>query len=105
MLLIGETTVFLPMLHHTLLLYSQNIANEIMQKGYRLLSCTDQRFVESVFKLVRREFKQKPVLTVTQFLRKGFESFANNGFRIDSLGWPKKPPRGSTLTRLHSDFE
>ena len=29
MLLIGETTVFLPILHHTLLLYSQDIANEI----------------------------------------------------------------------------
>lgn len=72
MLLIGETTVFLPMLHHALLLYSQNIASEIMQKGYRLFSCTDQRFVESVFKLVRREFQQKPVLTVEQFLRKGF---------------------------------
>ena len=45
---------------------------EIMKKGYRLYSCTDQRFVESVFKLVRREFQQKPVLTVEQFLRKGF---------------------------------
>ena len=43
-----------------------------MKKGYRLYSCTDQRFVESVFKLVRREFQQKPVLTVEQFLRKGF---------------------------------
>ena len=34
--------------------------------------CTDQRFIESVFKLARREFQQKPVLTVEQFLRKGF---------------------------------
>ena len=72
LLLMGETTVFLPILHHTLLLYSQEIASEIMKKGYRLYSCTDQRFVESVFKLVRREFQQKPVLTVEQFLRKGF---------------------------------
>lgn len=72
MLLIGETTVFLPILHHTLLLYSQDIANEILKKGYRLYSCTDQRFIESVFKLARREFQQKPVLTVEQFLRKGF---------------------------------
>ena len=72
LLLMGETTVFLPILHHTLLLYSQEIASEIMKKGYRLYSCTDQRFVESIFKLVRREFQQKPVLTVEQFLRKGF---------------------------------
>ena len=46
---------------HTLL-YCRKLY-EIM-KGYRLYSCTDQRFVESVFKLVRREFQQ-PVLLLS----------------------------------------
>ena len=68
----GNPVEFLPIVHHTLLLYSRHVAQMLSNRGYQLISCSDQRFTELVFKIVRREFDLKPAISERQFLTPGF---------------------------------
>ena len=68
----GITSAFLPMMHHIFLDYSPNIASYLTAKNYELYAKTDLRFVETVYKILMKEFSYKPSLTKEQFLALGF---------------------------------
>ena len=68
----GIPSAFLPIIHHTLLEYSREIASYLAKKGYELYARTDLRFVETVYKILMQEFSYKPSLTKEQFLALGF---------------------------------
>jgi len=68
----GVTSAFLPMIHHIFLDYSPNIASYLTAKNYELYARTDLRFVETVYKILMKEFSYKPSLTKEQFLALGF---------------------------------
>lgn len=68
----GHPAHFLPILHHILLCYSKHVARKLSNDGYQIISCTDQKFVESVFKFMRNEFGFKPHISERQFFQAGY---------------------------------
>ena len=68
----GYPFVFLPILHHVLLNYSEAFAAHIVEKGFELSGKSDARFVESIYKLLVQMFNYKPQLTKEQFFMNGF---------------------------------
>ena len=68
----GIPSAFLPIIHHTLLDYSHDIASYLAKRSYQLYAKNDLRFVETVYKILLQEFSYKPSLTKEQFLALGF---------------------------------
>ncbi|KAI9007094.1 Centrosomal spindle body, CEP44-domain-containing protein [Gaertneriomyces semiglobifer] len=68
----GSPGTFLPLLHFILLDYSPFLSRYFHKKGYELYGRKDDRFLESVYKLLRDECGYKPSLTQPQFFSVGF---------------------------------
>ncbi|XP_065062636.1 uncharacterized protein LOC135689371 [Rhopilema esculentum] len=68
----GIPSAFLPMIHYTFLDYSPHLASYLAKRNYDLYVRTDLRFVETVFKILMKEFSYKPNLKKEQFLALGF---------------------------------
>ena len=68
----GIPSAFLPMIHYTFLDYSPHLASYLAKINYDLYARTDLRFVETVFKILMKEFAYKPNLKKEQFLALGF---------------------------------
>ncbi len=99
---LGDPVAFLPLLSFTLLKFSRHVARFILRNGYevstaavsrtghkccgpavnvtdpllpgpvQLAGKTDQRFVESVFRMLRELLSVRTVLTPAQFFEQGF---------------------------------
>lgn len=68
----GHPAVFLPIIHYSLLSFSQLVAQYIVEQGFDLYMKNDYTFLENVFKLLRSNFQYRCVLSVPQFLSMGF---------------------------------
>ena len=68
----GHPAHFLPILHHVLLCFSKHVARKLSNDGYQIISCTDQKFIESVFKFMRNEIGFKPLISERQFFQSGY---------------------------------
>ena len=69
---IGLTEPLLPILHYLLADFSCELSAFFCSKGYDLYGKTDFRFIESVYKILIKEFNLKPMLTKQQFFTAGF---------------------------------
>ncbi|DAZ93159.1 TPA: hypothetical protein N0F65_005509 [Lagenidium giganteum] len=65
---LARNDTLLRILHFTFLDYSRHLAQFVSSKGYDLYGATDARFVASLFRLLRDEFRLFPSLTSAQFL-------------------------------------
>jgi hypothetical protein len=68
----GEPAAYLPILHHAFLGASAPLAEWLGGRGYELLSKSDLRFVELLFRISRVEFGYRHSLTPAQVLTAGF---------------------------------
>ena len=68
----GIPLAFLPLVHHCFLVYSQNVADFIKDKGFDLYAKSDYRFMESAYKLLVDSFGYKPAISIDQFFKDGF---------------------------------
>ena len=56
---------FLPIVHHSLLIYSPLVAKHIAELGFELQAKSDYRFIENTYKLLLTHFGgYKPQITV-----------------------------------------
>ncbi|EFJ49378.1 hypothetical protein VOLCADRAFT_89740 [Volvox carteri f. nagariensis] len=75
---LGDPVALLPLLNFTLLKFSRHVARFIVRHGFepsfimKLAGKTDQRFVESCFKLFREVLNVRTVLTPSQFFEQGY---------------------------------
>eukprot|EP00347_Sterkiella_histriomuscorum_P001318 403372494 len=69
---IGLPTVYLPIMHYALLVYSPVVGQFITEKGFELFAKNDFRFMESVYKLLLNQFNYKPSIQINQFFQNGF---------------------------------
>ncbi|GIL72177.1 hypothetical protein Vretimale_340 [Volvox reticuliferus] len=69
---LGDPVALLPLFNFTLLKFSRHVARFIVQHGFELAGKTDQRFVESCFKLFRDVLNVRTVLTPAQFFEHGY---------------------------------
>ena len=60
----GVPLGFLPLIHHSLLSYSQSVADYVREKKFDLYAKSDYRFIESVFKLLIDSFNYNPAISV-----------------------------------------
>jgi hypothetical protein len=60
----GLPPPYLPFIHFALLKFSADVAAFVTDNGFDLCAKTDQRFMESVFKLLITQFGYKPQLTI-----------------------------------------
>ena len=72
LLLEGVPLAFLPLIHHSLLVYSTPVADFVRENKFDLFAKSDYRFIESVFKLLVDAFSYKPAISVHQFFSEGF---------------------------------
>lgn len=69
----GIPLAYLPIIHHTLLIYSPMIAKFISEKGFELQAKSDFRFIENTYKILLSHFGgYKPQITINQFFTNGF---------------------------------
>jgi len=68
----GDPSIFLPMIHFVLLMYSKKFAQLINSKGYDLFAKSDYRFMENTFHMLRQHFNYKPLINLNQFLAMGY---------------------------------
>ena len=68
----GVPLAFLPLIHHSLLVYSTPVADFVRENKFDLYAKSDYRFIESVFKLLVDAFSYKPAISVPQFFSEGF---------------------------------
>lgn len=69
----GIPIAFLPIIHHTLLLYSPLVATFISERGFELQAKSDFKFIQNTYKILLDYFGgYKPQITVQQFFTKGF---------------------------------
>ncbi|GIL45501.1 hypothetical protein Vafri_2721 [Volvox africanus] len=69
---LGDPVALLPLFNFTLLKFSRHVARFIVRHGFELAGKTDQRFVESCFKLFRDVLNVRTVLTPAQFFEHGY---------------------------------
>ena len=68
----GNTAAFLPIIHYIVLDYSPLVSSFLLTKGYTLKGCTDSKFVEGVFRIMRMEFDHTRLeITPAKFLKTG----------------------------------
>ena len=60
----GVPLAFLPLIHHSLLVYSTQIADFVRESKFDLFAKSDYRFIESVYKLLVDQFNYKPAISV-----------------------------------------
>ena len=68
----GVPLAFLPLIHHSLLSFSSQVADFVREKKFDLFAKSDFRFIESVYKLLVDSFNYKPAISVQQFFSEGF---------------------------------
>ena len=69
----GIPLAYLPIIHHTLLVYSPLVAKHISENGFELQAKSDYRFIENTYKLLLNHFNAyKPQITIQQFFSNGF---------------------------------
>eukprot|EP00899_Mesostigma_viride_P012912 jgi/Mesvir1/21621/Mv04044-RA.1 len=71
-LLSGSPVALLPIIHYAFLSYSKYLAQFLSSKGYEIMAKNDQRFMESVLKLLREQFSYICPLSATQILSPHF---------------------------------
>ncbi|KAG2501080.1 hypothetical protein HYH03_000898 [Edaphochlamys debaryana] len=69
---LGDPVALLPLLSFALLKFSRHVARFIVRSGFELAGKTDQRFVESSFRLFRDVLNVRTVVTPAQFFEQGF---------------------------------
>ncbi|GLI64159.1 hypothetical protein VaNZ11_007344 [Volvox africanus] len=69
---LGDPVALLQLFNFTLLKFSRHVARFIVRHGFELAGKTDQRFVESCFKLFRDVLNVRTVLTPAQFFEHGY---------------------------------
>ena len=60
----GVPLAFLPLIHHSMLVYSQPVADFVRENKFDLFAKSDYRFIESVYKLLVDVWNYKPAITV-----------------------------------------
>lgn len=68
----GVPLAFLPVIHHSLLVYSAPVSDFVRENKFDLYAKSDYRFIESVYKLLVDSFNYKPAISVQQFFSEGF---------------------------------
>lgn len=64
--------VFLQIIHHAVISFSEEFYTSLIDKGYELFSKSDKKFMESVFKFLFTEFDCKPTITISNFFTNTF---------------------------------
>jgi hypothetical protein len=63
----GKPIALLPILHYVFLQYSGKFVDFLREKRYELYAKSDLRFVEEIYKVLRKELNYRPTLSTTQF--------------------------------------
>mmetsp|Transcript_43424 Transcript_43424/g.41876 ORF Transcript_43424/g.41876 Transcript_43424/m.41876 type:complete len:82 (-) Transcript_43424:1537-1782(-) len=63
----GHPSVYLPIIHFSLLVFSPPVAEYITNKGFDMFAKTDYSFMGSVFEILAMLFKYKAPFTLDQF--------------------------------------
>ncbi|CDW88195.1 UNKNOWN [Stylonychia lemnae] len=82
--LTGSISVYIPIIHYSLLIYSKLVTKFIEQKGYILQTKNDHQFMEDVYSLLDKHFTYKVPLSLNQFFLNGFID-QKIGFCIDLI--------------------
>jgi hypothetical protein len=80
---VGSPQQLLPVLHYILLDYSPHLSSYFLDKFPAIAYATDEKFIETVFKIMRVEFQYLPVLKPNQFFT-GLEHFVVHKIKIVS---------------------
>ena len=67
----GHPSVFLPIIHFSLLIYSKPVAEFINDQGFDLFAQNDYTFVSCTYEILNMLFKYKPSFTIEQFFTSG----------------------------------
>ena len=65
--LAGNASVFLPVIHFTLILYSQLVAEHIRESGYELEAKNDYQFMKNVLTMLTNVFDYTPPFKIEDF--------------------------------------
>lgn len=60
----GHPSVFLPIIHFSLLVYSKPVAQYINDKGFELFAQNDYSFVASIYEILNMLFKYKSPFSI-----------------------------------------
>jgi len=63
----GAPAVFLPIIHHCLLVFSKPVARFIEQRGYQLSGRNDYSFLETALSILERDFNYKANFKLNEF--------------------------------------
>lgn len=67
----GHPSVYLPIIHFSLLAFSKPVAQYIQDKGFELFAQNDYSFVKSIYDILNMLFKYKPPFSIDQFFSPG----------------------------------
>ena len=67
----GHPSVFLPIIHFSLLIFSKPVSQFINDQGFELFAQNDYTFVSSVYQIMNLLFKYKPPFLIDQFFAVG----------------------------------
>ena len=63
----GNASVYLPVVHFTLLIYSQQVADFIKENGYDLEAKNDYAFMKNVLNMLANLFEFQPAFKIEEF--------------------------------------
>ncbi len=81
----GHSSVFLPIIHFSLLIYSKPVAQFINDQGFELFGQNDYQFINSGYEILNLLFKYKPSFNIDQFFATGMAE-RKITFALDLLG-------------------
>ncbi len=67
----GHPSVFLPVIHFSLLIYSKPVSDFIADQGFDLFAQNDFTFVSCTYEILNMLFKYRPSFTLEQFFANG----------------------------------
>ena len=68
----GTPEIYLPIIHHTLFIFSPLVAKFLSDKNYDMYAKSDLDFINTVFVCLIKLFNYKPLLNTNQFFSHGF---------------------------------
>lgn len=60
----GHPSVYLPIIHFTLLIFSKPVSQYINDKGFELFAQNDYAFMSNVYEILNMLFKYKPPFSI-----------------------------------------
>ena len=72
MLIIGNSEIYLPLIHYSIFNYSENVKNFLLEKNIDMYTKNDIEFIEKIFQILKNLFNYKPPFSCNQFFKNGY---------------------------------